>query len=129
MDRKLREFKIYYSDKIILVENVENAVKVELRSPSALLGYRAMLKKLRQVWNFRVPRDLVHDVVYCVNPEDLESRAPGTEKKKRKGNFSSPGPGMILLLDAHGKFMDTRTARFPLPFLVVLIQLVVSCYG
>ena len=58
MDGILREFKIYYSDKTISVENVENVVIVELESPGALLGYRAMQKKLIQVWNLRVPRDL-----------------------------------------------------------------------
>ena len=45
MNRRLREFEIYYSDKTISVENVENAV--ELEGPDAPLGNRAMQKKLR----------------------------------------------------------------------------------
>lgn len=104
MDQKLREFEIY-SDKTISVENVEKAVKNELEGPRALLGYRTMQKKLRPVWNLRVPRDLVHDVMYCVDPESLEAWAPIAKKKKRKGNFSLPGPDMVHSLDSYSKLM------------------------
>ena len=41
-----------------------------------LLGYRAMQKKLRQVHDLRVPRDLVNDVMYHVDPVALKERAP-----------------------------------------------------
>ena len=84
LDRRLRGFDIYYSDRTIPVENVEHEFKVELEGPGVLLGYRAMQKKLRQVWNLRAPpRDLVHDVMYCVDQEALEACAPGTKKKKK----------------------------------------------
>ena len=42
MGWRLRQFEICYSDKTISVENVGNAVKVELEGPGALLGYLAM---------------------------------------------------------------------------------------
>ena len=45
MNRQLREFEIYYFDKTISVENVKNSVKVELKSPGALLVYCAMQKE------------------------------------------------------------------------------------
>ena len=48
-NQRLTEFEIYYSNKTVLVENTENAVKVELEDPVALIGYCAMQKKLRQV--------------------------------------------------------------------------------
>lgn len=48
-DQRLTEFEIFYSNKTVLVENTENAVKVELEDPVALIGYCAMQKKLRQV--------------------------------------------------------------------------------
>lgn len=47
----MKKFKIYYSEKTVSVANVEDAVKVELEGPDALLGYRVMQKKLRQVCN------------------------------------------------------------------------------
>lgn len=97
--------------RILDVENVENAVKVELEGPGALLGYRTMRKTLRQVWNLRVPQDLVQDVMYCADPKALETRAPGAKTKKRKGNFSSPGPAMLHSLDGH-KFMGYQNSTF-----------------
>ena len=50
-----------------------------------------MQKKLRQGWNLRVPRDLFHDVMYCIDQKALEDRAPGAKKKERKVNLSSHG--------------------------------------
>ena len=79
----MKGFEIYYSDKNISVENVKKAVKVEFEGTDALLGYRAIQKKLRQVGNIRVSRrDLVHNMMYCVDPETLEARAPGRKKKQ-----------------------------------------------
>ena len=79
----MKGFEIYYSDKNISVENVKKAVKVEFESTDALLGYGAIQKKLRQVGNIRVSRrDLVHNMMYCVDPETLEARAPGRKKNR-----------------------------------------------
>ena len=79
----MKGFEIYYSDKNISVENVKKAVKVEFEGTDALLGYRAIQKKLRQVGNIRVSRrDLVHNMMYCVDPETLEARAPGRKKTR-----------------------------------------------
>ena len=46
LDRRLREFEIYFSEKSISVGNVENAVIGGLEGLAALLGYRAMQKGL-----------------------------------------------------------------------------------
>ena len=72
-----------------------------------------MQKKLRQVWNLRLSRDLVHDVMYCVDPESLEARAPGAKKKKRKGNFSSSGSGMVYSLNIYNKLIGCQNSTFP----------------
>ena len=45
---------------------------------------RAMQKKLSQVHNLRVPRDLVHAVMYNVDPDALEERAPCFKKNKKE---------------------------------------------
>ena len=111
---RLKGFEIYYSDKTISVVNAENAVKVELEGPGALLRYRAIQKRLRQVCNSWVPRDLVHDVMYCLDPEALEARAAWTKKKKKKGNFSSPGPDMVHSLDGQDKLMRYQNSTFPI---------------
>ena len=60
LDRRLRHFDIQYNDKNVSVEEVKDVVKRELEGPGKLLGYRAMHRKVRQVHDLNVPRDLVH---------------------------------------------------------------------
>ena len=71
LDRRLRAFDIYYTDKGISVEQIQDAVRKELDGPGQLLGYRAMQNKLRQEHGLNVPRDLVHDVMYDLDEEGL----------------------------------------------------------
>ena len=65
------------------MDEVEEALKKELEGPGKLIGYRALHKKLRQVHELSVPRDLVYDVMYNVDPDALAERAP----QVKKGNF------------------------------------------
>ena len=53
-----------------------------MEGPGKLLGYRALHKKLRQVHELNVPRDLVYVVMYNVDPDALAKGSPG-----QKGNF------------------------------------------
>ena len=63
-------------------------MKEEMQGPGKLLGYRALHKKLRQVHDLDVPRDLVrYAVMYNVDPDALAERAPQYKKKTAKGNF------------------------------------------
>lgn len=81
----------------------------EVDGPGKLLGYRAMHKKLRQVHGLNVPRDLVHAVMYDVDPEGLEGRCcVGTGRRKKKGCFTTKGPNWVHSLNGHDKLM-----RFP----------------
>ena len=89
LDRRLRYFDIRYTDINRTVDEVRNAVREELKGPGQLLGYRAMQKKLRQMHDMRVPRDLDHAVIYDMDPKALEERAPGFRKKKKKGHFTT----------------------------------------
>ncbi len=81
LDRRLRHFKITYTDTDISVDEVKDAVAQELRGPGKLLGYRAMQKKVRHGLN--VPRDLVHSVMYEKNLND------GSQQKARIGYILS----------------------------------------
>ena len=45
LDRRLRHFGIYYTDRTVDVEHVHQAVAKELDGLGKLLGYRAMYKK------------------------------------------------------------------------------------
>ena len=75
LDRRLRHFNIYYHDKNVTVENLEDVVE-ELDGPGKLLGYRALHKKIRQQCHLRVPRDLVHATMYDLDPAGFENRTP-----------------------------------------------------
>jgi hypothetical protein len=50
LDRRLRHFEIFYTDYNVEVADVQQAVTKELDGPVKLLGYRAMHKKVRQVY-------------------------------------------------------------------------------
>ena len=114
LDRRLRYFDIKYSDVAVSVDDVRTAVATELDGPGVLLGYRAMQKKLRQVHMLNVPRELVHNVMYELDPEGLEGRRLGKKEKKKKGKFVSKGPDMVHSLDRHDKLMGYQNNTYPL---------------
>ena len=114
LDRRLGHFNINYIDENVSVDQVRDAVARELRGPGKLLGYRAMHRKVRQEHGLNVPRDLVHAVMYELDPEGLESRAVGARRKKTKGCFSSKGPNWVHSVDEHDKLMGYQNSTFPL---------------
>ena len=71
LDRRLRFFGISYIDYGVplQLQTVSNAVQKELEGPGKLLGYRAMNQKLRMEYNVKVPRHLVHNMMYELDPE------------------------------------------------------------
>ena len=98
----------------VAVDEVEEAVTWEMEGPGRLLGHRAMQKKPRQVHDLRVPQDLVHTVMYNVDPVSMEERAPCFKKKKRKGHFTMQGPNWVHSFDGHDKLMGFQNSTFPI---------------
>ncbi|XP_031573080.1 uncharacterized protein LOC116307076 isoform X2 [Actinia tenebrosa] len=86
LSRRLKFFGIKYVDYDTGVDEVKNAVEVEMKGPGKLLGYRAMHKKIRDVHGLNVPRNLVYDAIADVNPEGLESRGGVGKPKRPKRN-------------------------------------------
>ena len=113
LDRRLQYFGITYTNRTVQVDEVEDAVKQEMQGLGKLLGYRAWHKKLRQVHNLNVPRNLVYAVMYNVDPDALAERAP-QYKKKAKDNFISQGPNWVHSLDGHDKLMGYQNSTFPI---------------
>lgn len=113
LDRRLRHFYLFYSDNVT-VEKVRDAVEQELERPGKLFGYRAMQANIRETHSLNVPRDLVHAMMFDIDPEDLEARAPGTKKAKPKGHFISKGTNWVHSLDGHDKPMGYQNSTFPL---------------
>ena len=93
---------------------MRDAVAREIRGPGKLVGYRAMHRKVRQEHGLNVPRDLVHAVMYELDPEGFESRAVGARRKKTEGCFSSKGPNWVHSVDGHDKLMGYQNGTFPL---------------
>ncbi len=114
LDRRLNYFNIRYIDGNIPVANIREAVAKELEGPGALLGYRAMTQKIRQKYHLPVPRDLIHGVMFELDPEGLARRTPGAKKRKPRGHFVTMGPNWTYSLDGHDKLMGYQNSTFPL---------------
>jgi hypothetical protein len=114
LDRHLRYSDIRYVDSNVTVDDVRDAVSKELSGPGKLLGYRAMHKKVRQEHELNVPRDLVHAVMYDLDPDGLQARAVGAKRKKPKGCFTTKGPNWVHSVDGHDKLMGYQNSTFPL---------------
>jgi len=56
------------------IEEVKRAVEKEKDAPGYFPGYRALHKKIREVLNLNVTRNVVYDVMADVNPQGLEDR-------------------------------------------------------
>ena len=114
LDRRLRHFGIYYINYDTPVAAVSDAVQKELEGPGKLLGYRAMIQKLRTKHNVQVPRHLVCNVMAELDPEGLEARNLQRKRKKVKGHFTSEGPLWVVSLDGHDKLCGYQNSTFPL---------------
>ncbi|XP_066922251.1 uncharacterized protein [Clytia hemisphaerica] len=114
LTRRFNHFGIRYTDTEVPVESVREAVSTELRGPGQLLGYRAMHKKLRVVHGLKVPRSLVHDVMFLEESQLLKDRRPCQKKKRVKGHFVSNGPNWVHSFDGHDKLMGYQNSTFPL---------------
>ena len=74
LNRRLSYFKIRYNDYDTDLNELENAVRQEMDGPGALLVYRALHKKIREVHGLKVPRNMVYDMMYMVDPTGFDER-------------------------------------------------------
>ena len=114
LDRHLKHFDIRWTDESVSVEEVRTAVEKEINGPGKLLRYRAMYNKIRQEYHLNVPRNLVHAVMFEVDPEGLEACDPTARKRKVKGNFTTRGTNFVHSMDGHDKLMGYQNSTFPL---------------
>ena len=114
LDRRLGFFQIKFNDRNVTIGEIERAVRTEMQGPGKLLGYRSLHDKVRQIHELKVPRDVVYAVMYNVDAQALEQRAPQFKKKKPKGHFSSRGPNWVHSLDGHDKMMGYQNSTFPI---------------
>ena len=74
LDRRMCHFDIHHMDTDVTVEEVKSGVRKELDGPGKRLGYRAMHNKIRQEYLLNVPRNLLHAIMFDLDPEGLEAR-------------------------------------------------------
>ena len=60
---------MFYNEKNFTVDDVRRAVEIELAGPGTQLGYRAMHKKFRQLYELNVSQGLVYDAMYHLDPK------------------------------------------------------------
>ena len=104
------------------IDTIKVAVQKELEGPGKLLGYRAMNQKLRTEYQICVPRNIVADVLFDLDPEGVESRNVKKKEKKEKKPFKSIGPGWTYSLDGHEKLMGYQNYTFPWQYMALLIR-------
>lgn len=115
LDRRLRAFNIYRTDKTVTEQSLMDAVSKEMNGPGKLLGYRAMTNKIRQIHNLKVPRRLVYAAMYDLDYEGLKARSLENKNRQRvRGKFYSAGPNWVYSLDGHAKLMGFQKNTFPL---------------
>ena len=112
--RRLQHFHISYINKTITVDEVRAAVNKELEGPDKLLGYRAMNHKLRTEHHICVPRNLVGEMMWDMDPDGVEQRNVKKKKQIPKKPFRSDGPNWTFSLDRHDKMMGYQNSTFPL---------------
>ena len=72
------------------LDYLRHAVQKEVEGPGRLLGYQALHKKIREVHNLNVPRNLVYAMVEEVDHEGLEERScVGKRNRPPKGALTS----------------------------------------
>eukprot|EP00795_Rhopilema_esculentum_P011687 gene11687-4_t len=114
LDRRLRYFGIRYVNRAIPLPEVIDAVQAELDGGGQTLGYRSMNLKLRNEYGIFVPRKLVSDIMWDIDPEGVEARKLRKNKKGMKRPFICDGPNQLFSLDGHDKMMGFQNSTFPL---------------
>ena len=85
-----------------------------MEGPGKLLGYQSMNLKLRTEYGIRVPRQVVHDVMWHINLQALDERNIKKRAKKPKQLFVSDRANWVFSLDGHDKMMGFQNSTFPL---------------
>ena len=85
LDRRLNHFNIRYVDRDVPLDVAREAVRKELNGPGAMLGYRAITQKMRQKYELKVPRALVHNLMFELEIQmGLQEELPGAKKRERQ---------------------------------------------
>ena len=128
--RRLEYFEIKFTDYDVDVEEVERVVRQEMEGPGRLLGYRALHKKVREIHGLNVPRNLVYDVMYEVNPQGLEERGGVGQPKRprRTATFiSSVSKYILIVMEKSPAYSNLSQNSCTLTTMAVLYLIKINC--
>ncbi|XP_039623028.1 uncharacterized protein LOC120537856 [Polypterus senegalus] len=97
---KFREAGLYRRKEYSSTNAARNAIRLELRGPGQLFGYRTMWQVLRQKYNLRVKRDDVMVLLRELNPRGCERRA---RRRFIRRTYHSMGPNYMWHADGYDK--------------------------
>ena len=74
--------------------------------PGAFLGYRALHRKIREVHGLKVPKNIVYDMIYMVDPTGLDERGGVGQPKRpqRTNKFTSKVRTVLLACESLNQF-------------------------
>ena len=82
------------------IKNVIQCISNELRGSGSSMGYRAMHKKLRRVYNLQVDQETVRLCLITLDPEGVEERS---KRRLRRRVYISKGPNYQWHIDGYNK--------------------------
>ncbi|XP_030579512.1 uncharacterized protein LOC115787648 [Archocentrus centrarchus] len=97
---KLNDAGLYRRKDLSSTDVITRAIRVELRGPGQLFGYRMMWQVLRQKYNLRVRRDHVMNLLRELNPQGCERRA---RRRFIRRTYHSMGPNYMWHVDGYDK--------------------------
>ena len=87
---KMQYFNIRHVDLTVDVKEIETAITKEMENPGRLFSYRALHRRIREVHELYVPRDIVYAVQSDVNLDRIDNVSI-SERSKRKNPCKSMG--------------------------------------
>ena len=109
--RGLKEPSTRYANYKTSIDDIKEALKKEINGHTKLLGWRAMIKKLRIEYFIYMLSQLVQIAMCEVNPEGIANRQVH-KKMKKKQPFTSQGSLWIVSLEGPDKLCGCQNSTF-----------------
>ncbi|CAL8372929.1 unnamed protein product [Arctogadus glacialis] len=97
---KLNDAGLYRRRNFSSRDAVIRTIRLELRGPGQLFGYRTMWQVLKQKYKLQVRRDLVMTLLRELNPQGCERR---TRRRFVRRTYHSMGPNYVWHADGYDK--------------------------
>ena len=97
---RLKEYGLRRRRCVVNEGNIRHCIQQELDGSGGLLGYRAMWRKLHFKYGINVPRSVVQDLLFELDPEGCNARRVHRLKRRE---YLNPGPNHCWHSDGYDK--------------------------